>query len=149
MNERIIFESFQKYLEEKGFTKESLSLSNLPEIFVDYYQKVKFNGFNQQDDSDILLFQYGTHRWQEEAYFQINFTRQLYEVYEDESHQIYQLGLTFLYSPQIFSDVISFNEWSINFPDLEKFYTATVNSDGFKKAFNKTPLRKETNVYLL
>lgn len=149
MDEQTIIGSFQNYLKEKGFKEKSLSLSNLPELFINYYQKVNFDGFSKDDDSDMLLFQYGTYRWQEERYFQINFTRQLYETLEDECHEIYQLGITFFYSPQSFLDIISFNKWSYDFSDLADFQNVMVHSEGFKRALNEKLLRKEIVVDLV
>lgn len=149
MNKQIIIDSFQGYLKEKGFDEKSLSLSNVPELFVDYYRNIKFDGFVEENDSDILLFQYGTYNWQKERYFQLNFTRQLYEVYKDESHQIYQLGLTFFYSPDGFSNISSFNKWTKDFSDLTDFLDSIINSGGFNEALNEIPLRKEIVVYLI
>lgn len=149
MNEQRVIESFQNYLKEKGFEEKSLSLSILPNLFIDYYQDVKFDAFNEEDDGDMLLFQYGTYNFQEERYFQINFTRQFYEVYEDDSHQICQLGVTFFYCPKNFYDIISFNKWSANFSNLTDFHNVIIDSDGFKKALNEILLKKEIAVELV
>ncbi len=120
----------------------------MSEIFIDYYRDVEFNEVNKKADGDMLLFQYGIYDWEGEQYFQINFTRQFYEVYED-GHQIYQLEVTFYYLSDDLSDVLSFNKWSSECFDLDEFQDVIVKSVGFEKAINKISIRKEVGIDLI
>lgn len=143
MNQTILENSFLEFLQGKGLDIQGLSLKIFPNLFIEYVEKVKFSGFNEENNSDMLLFQYGNYDWGNGKYFEVNFTRQLYEIFADGSHQILQLGITFYYDSETFSNVKSFNKWSWETESLEFFLQTIFDSDGFQNAHLQNSIKKE------
>ena len=90
----------------------------------------------EEDDGDMLLFQYGIYN----SEFQINFTRQLYEVFDD-CHQILHLSLTFYFDPGKFLEIKSSGKWSSDFENPVEIQKFIINSEGFVRA-NDEPRKK-------
>lgn len=149
MSGQKIIQSFQNYLKGKELSENSLSLQILPEVFINYYLDEEFDEVDKENDEDTLLFQYGIYGLEEEKYFQINFTRQLYITYEDDCYKIYQLGITFFYDKEDFKDIDSFTKWSFDCQNLEDFQAFITDSFGYKKALIKIPVKQETIIDLI
>ncbi len=145
MNQSILENSFRDFLKGKGLELEGFSLQNFPDLFIEYFQEVKFDGFSEKDDGDMLLFQYGNY----DSNFSLNFTRQLFQVFEDECHQILQLSLTFYYNLVSFSDVTPITKWSLDCVDLNEFKFFIINSEGFIRAISGNHIKIEFEVDLV
>jgi hypothetical protein len=127
--------AFRDYLEGKGLNEKDLSLSSFVSIFIGYYNDVQFPELDPASDGDLLLFQYGTYDWGEGRYFEVDFTRQFYEVFhENDDHEIYQQRFTFYFAPAQFESVASFKTWSSSHQDLEDFESAIKQSVGYSQA---------------
>lgn len=149
MNQTFLENSFVEFLQAKDFNFKEISLKNFLNLFIEYFEEIKFKGFNEENDGDMLLFQYGNYDWGKGRKFEVNFTRQLYEIFPDESHQILQLGITFYYDCESFSNVKSFNKWSCESESLEDFLHIIFDSDGFQNALLQNPNNKEIFVDLV
>lgn len=145
MNKEVLENSFLEFLQGKGLDLQGLSLQTFPDLFIEYFQNIKFEGFSEENDGDMLLFQSGNY----DSEFQINFTRQLYEVFPDESHQIFQLCITFFYDSDDFSDVKSANKWSCDCEDLEVFQQFIFNEQAFMVTIDKLQNKVEFYVDLV
>ena len=147
MTEEQIAKAFAGFIEGKGLRPESLSLSSFPQLFFDYYSDVRFGELAGEEDSDLLLFQYGIYNWGEGRFFELDFTRQYYQSFpEDESHSIYQQRFTFYFSPEHFVEVPAFNVWSNETDDLDRFQETITASAGFKAAMQYHPTKFETTI---
>ncbi len=149
MNQTILENSFLEYLQGKGLDLQGLSLVTFPHLFIEYFQTIKFERFNQRNDGDMLLFQCGNFDWGKGRFFEVNFTRQLYEIFADESHQILQFGITFYYDSESFSNTKSFNKWSCDFQNLEHFQQFIIKSEPFLYATSQTQEKIEVFVDLV
>jgi hypothetical protein len=105
-------------------------LTNANEIIntsLTLFQEIKVKGIVSDDeDGDMLLFQYGTYDWGNGKFFEFNITRQFIKVNEDEP---YQLSMT-LFFEQI--ECKSYNSWSNDFDNLEKWIENIKETEGYK-----------------
>ncbi len=150
MNKNLIQKSFKTYLQWRDLKESSLSLDLFPAIFIDYFQAVKFKEVDEENDGDMLLFQYGIYDWGKGIFFELNFTRQFYRIFpKSYSHRIYQLGVTFFYSPNAFKEIKTLTKWSSDCKNLEEFQHFILNSQGFKTASKEIPIKSENQVTLV
>ncbi len=146
MNKRSITASFKRYLKDQKLKEKDLTLASLPELFLAYYQTVPFETVGLENDGDMLLFQYGTYDWGQGEHFQINLTRQLIGMHDEEEEQedhMYQLQVTLSYKPADFASVESFNKWSSDCSTLDEFKEIILTSAGYQAALNHLPVKLE------
>jgi hypothetical protein len=105
-------------------------LSNVDEIInisLELFREIKVKGLDSdEEDGDILLFQYGTYDWGKGKFFRFNITRQFIKSNEDEP---YQLSMTLFFDP---IECKSYNCWSNNFDDLEQWVENIKGTEGYK-----------------
>jgi hypothetical protein len=90
-------QEFEAILRGRGLHERDLNLVNGCEALFDFYRDQRPSGrvFEQHEDADMLLFQWGTFDWGTGEQFAFSLTRQII-VYEDaEDEDIWQLSLTF------------------------------------------------------
>jgi hypothetical protein len=86
---------------------------------VKFYQMERIDGCDMENDGDMLLFQWGIYNFTGKNEFQINITRQLLLLEEDEP---YQLSLTFYYDVNDDNSTIKAgNFWCNNVKDISGF----------------------------
>jgi hypothetical protein len=86
---------------------------------------------------DLLLFQYGTYDWDKGLFFEFNITRFCHYLWEDEP---YGLSLTLYFDP---IECKSYNCWSVDFEDLEKWVANIKETDGYKLVKNAVIARNK------
>jgi hypothetical protein len=82
------------------------------------------------ENGDMLLFQYGSYDWGKGEFFEFNITRQFIKQNEDEP---YQLSMTLFFEPV---DCKSYDCWSNGFDDLEKWVENIKGTEGYKNIQN-------------
>jgi hypothetical protein len=94
-------QEFEKFLGGRGLQERDLTLADACAAFFDFYQDLRPQGrvFEQQEDADMLLFQWGTYDWGAGEQFSFNLTRQLIVSEDAEDDDIWQLSLTFEFEP--------------------------------------------------
>jgi hypothetical protein len=110
----------------------SASLSDVLQLFIDFYENTKIEGVDTDvPDNDMLLFEYGLFSFgpEQATEFTISFTRQ-FCIGEEEEY--YQLVHTFSFDKERFVSVESFNKWSIDYPSLSEWKAAIRNTQGFQ-----------------
>lgn len=119
-----------KYKEWIGKNFNDGQLTNANEIIntsLTLFQEIKVKGIVSDDeDGDMLLFQYGTYDWGNGKFFEFNITRQFIKVNEDEP---YQLSMTLFFEP---IECKSYNSWSNDFDNLEKWIENIKETEGYK-----------------
>ncbi|KRQ98916.1 hypothetical protein CQ12_23805 [Bradyrhizobium jicamae] len=88
---------FEAILRGRDLHEHDLNLVDGCEALFDFYRDRRPSGrvFEQHEDADMLLFQWGTFDWGAGEQFAFSLTRQII-VYEDaEDEDIWQLSLTF------------------------------------------------------
>ena len=146
MNKRSITASFKQYLKDQKLKEKDLTLTSLPDVFLDYYQTVPFETVGVENDGDMLLFQYGICDWGQGEHFELNLTRQLIEMHDEDEEQedhMYQLQVTLFYKPADFASVESFNKWSSDCTTLNDFKEIILTSAGYQAALNHIPTKLE------
>jgi hypothetical protein len=90
-------QEFEAILRGRGLQEGDFNLADGCEAFFDFYRDQRPNGhvFEQHDDADMLLVQWGTYDRGTGKHFTFNLTRQLIVSVEAEDEDIWQLGLTF------------------------------------------------------
>ncbi|MBK8806954.1 MAG: hypothetical protein IPO21_10045 [Bacteroidales bacterium] len=119
-------------------TETNLTPDNLIEISVKLYADIQAKGISIEDDeeNDMLLFQYGTYNWGDELgeHFSFDITRQ----FMNEAGDVYQLSLTLVFDPQEFEDVESINSWSPDFESIEEWIEDIKTTQGYEMAKSQT-----------
>jgi hypothetical protein len=118
-------------------------LSNVDEIInvsLKLFHEIKVKGIAGDDeDGDMLLFQYGTHDWGNGKFFELNVTRQFIKLNEDEP---YQLSMTLFFES---IECKSYNCWSNDFDDLGKWIENIKGTEGYKLGKNLQSKKFEIN----
>ena len=140
--------AFKSFLKTGGISEKSLTPESGFAAMCDFYRTVKFDwALPEDDDGDMLLFQYGTYDWGEGENFELNLTRQVIKSGEDDDDDddddegLLQLGLTFQYSPTEVGRIKDFNKWSSDAETLEEFLQTIKASKGFKAAIKVAPVK--------
>lgn len=147
MTEEEITQTFNRFVQGKGLNVDDLSLSDFPRLLIDYYREVEFAEVDRADDGDMLLFQYGTYDLGAGRYFEVDFTRQFYQVFTDtEDHEVIQQRFTFYFDPTSFQQIPSFDLWSNAVANVEEFEKKIGASDGYREAVQRQAARFEISI---
>ncbi len=87
--------------------------------FISFYEKYKVKPELEDEEEDMLLYQYGTYDWTGKGgNFEFNLTRQ-FEIPNDD--EFLQLSLTLLYDPKKVGEIEDDNSWSTDFESVQKW----------------------------
>ena len=128
------------------FTEQGLALMTLTaaqgiEAALSFYADVRADGCSIDEDGDMLLFQWGT----DKSGLYLDITRQFMPSDDREDGGIWQLSLTFQYSPQTAS-FDSGNEWCYTPDDLDEF-TGFIHANSAYLALSDTKPDMTTLTY--
>jgi|SRR5215470_6074355 len=127
-------QEFERFLGGKDLHERDLNLPDGCEAFFDFYRDLRPHGrvFEQQEDADMLLFQWGTYDWGTGKHFSFNLTRQLIVSEDAEDEDIWQLGLTFEFEPDNELRALgSGNKWCHSLSQLLEFREYVCRSAAF------------------
>lgn len=147
MTPSAVKKSFKSFLKEKGISEKSLTPEIGFAVMCDFYLSVKFDwALPEEDDGDMLLFQYGTHDWGDGENFELNLTRQVIKSNGDDEddeddESLIQLALTFVYPSAKVGRIKSFNQWCREAEELGALLQAIKVSKGFIAASKVTPVK--------
>ena len=125
-------------------TLERLPLSQSFPLLISFYEGHPAEGAVPDDeDGDMLLFQWGIYDWQHGPRFEINLTRQV--IYPDEDDQeIWQLSLTYGFEPSGgFAQLSSGEAWCDSRDAVRSFREEIVASPAFVACEGQAPLSVE------
>jgi hypothetical protein len=91
-------QEFQRFLQARGVDLKALSPSTGIDAMLAFYRDVRADGCDLEQSGDMLLYQWGTYDWGEGPHFEVDVTRQ-FVLSPGEDEDIWQLGLTFRFSP--------------------------------------------------
>lgn len=133
MSKIVALKTIEKvYAEEIDGIAGSLSVDAMIELSQKLYDTVKVKGISQDEDdeADMLLFQYGTYNIGKDLVkdFTFDITRQL--ITEDE--EMYQLSLTLIFDAANFATIESYNLWSADVADLAEWVAAIKKTKGYE-----------------
>ena len=128
-----ILETYNKAVIEYININEKLTVDSLIDLSITLFNEIKVKGVDySENESDMLLFQYGRYNWGDEKGEHANFdiTRQFQLVDDDE---FYQLSLSLIYDPSAMSEKDSYNSWSADFSMLEDWVTNIKGTLGYQR----------------
>jgi hypothetical protein len=137
-------QEFEHFLRGRGLHERDLSLADGCEAFFDFYRDLRPQGpvFEQQEDADMLLFQWGTYDWGTGEHFSFNLTRQLIVSEDAEDEDIWQLSFTFEFEPDSGLRALgSGNQWCHSLSQLPEFREWVYRSAAFT-ACPERPIRQ-------
>jgi hypothetical protein len=127
-------EEFEAILRGKGLHGRGLDLVGGCDALFDFCRDRRPIGrmFEQQEDADMLLFQWGTYDWGSGEHFSFNLTRQLIVSEGAEDEGIWQLSLTFEFEPEDeLRSLGSGNKWCHSLQELPGFREYVQRSTAF------------------
>ena len=117
---------YKSRIKEK-YNEKVLSADELINASIELFNNIKVEEVDSDyEDTDMLLFQYGTYDWGSGENFEFNITRQFIFADADEP---FQLSLT------LFFDAVkieSYDCWSMNFETIEDFVNDIKSSEGYR-----------------
>ncbi len=99
MNPRELLAAFQKRLHDTGVDIASATVEAGVSAMLAFYVNERADGCHVDDDSDMLLFQWGTYDWGGGRRFEVDITRQIVLPDEEDDDAIWQLHLTYRFAP--------------------------------------------------
>ena len=134
--ETIYQKEFQNLMEHE----EPITARSVIELSESLFKSVKVKDISDSDDedADMLLYQYGVY-YQGEILgkcFVFNITRQFIDPEEDEP---YQLSFDLYYDSEPFINFESCTTWSYEFSDIHDFFLYIKSTEGFTSTYGLTP----------
>jgi len=109
--------------------------------FISFYEKYKLKPELEDEEEDMLLYQYGTYDWTGKGgNFEFNLTRQ-FEIPNDD--EFLQLSLTLKYDPEIVGEIEDENSWSTDFKTVNEWAENIKTTEGFQKVDGLKPNKIE------
>ena len=125
---------YKKWIEKKYGKNQLYSVNDLINTSLTLFEEIKVNGLaSDEEDGDMLLFQYDV----DDEFFEFNITRQFIKLNEDEP---YQLSMTLFFKP---TKCKSYDCWSNEFTNLEKWVEKTKKTEGYKLTEKQTSKKFE------
>jgi hypothetical protein len=125
-----IEKEYQNRLKSQIDSREIFNADKLIEFSLSLFHELKVKGipFEEDKESDMFLFQYGICDWTDEPFFKFDITRQFIKKGQDEP---YQLSMALHFDP---IECESYNCWSFDFENLEKWVENIKETEGYKLA---------------
>lgn len=112
MNPHAARETFQRLLTEGGLALERLTVPQGLAAMFAFYRNQRAEECPADADGDMLLYQWGMSRGDEDDFFELDMTRQLILGGDSEDENIWQLSLTFKFAPtEALRAILSGNKW--------------------------------------
>jgi hypothetical protein len=124
---------FVELMLQRGLDRASLTVEQGVSAMLAFYRDVRADGCSFESDADMLLYQWGTYDWGRGEFFELNVTRQLIHDGSGEDEDIWQLGLTFKFTPTgPLRGLRHGNRWCSNPDELEEFEKFIRASEAFQ-----------------
>jgi hypothetical protein len=129
MNPRHLDAEFLAFAEAARVDLQKATVPTGLECMLRFYAQLRADGCKLDEDGDMLLFQWGVYDWGTGPMFEIDLTRQVILPDEVDDDAIWQLHLTYLYSPS--SKLSGFGEGNLwchapaDLTDFEAFVRAS------------------------
>lgn len=115
----------KQFIKRKGYKFKGITPLESVKVMMDFFVEVPAEGFNYRDDN-MLLFQWGDIKWQDQDMYMLDITRQFTTCFIDEYNQecsIYtQLGMTFFFPiTDYLREIKGGNIWAYGTNDIHRF----------------------------
>lgn len=117
-----------------------LPVSDSFSLLAQFYETQRPTDAVENQDGDMLLFQWGTYDWGDGANFTLNLTRQLIYPDGEFDQEIWQMGLTYNYEPSAALDALkSGHRWCHDLSNVKEFMESVLGSEAVSACGNETP----------
>lgn len=135
-----IEKEYRQGIESHIIIEKDLNPNNFIELSEMFFESIKVKGIEteEDEDNDMLLFQYGTYNWGGELgeHFSFDITRQFIK----KNFDMYQLSFTLIFDPIHFTALESYNSWSSDFENIDKWIENIKSTKGYEEVL-KHPFR--------
>ena len=129
---------YKKWIEKNVNDGQLSNVDEMINISLTLFQKLKVKGLvSDYEDGDMLLFQCGTYEGGKGKFLKFNITRQFIKI---DEYEPYQLLMTLFFDP---IECKSYDCWSNEFDDLEKWVENIKKTEGYKIAKESTSKKFE------
>lgn len=133
--------SLNEFLALRGLNSSELSIPQLVESTLSFYQAVRASGLAKDPQADMLLFQWGVFDWGKGEHFEFDITRQFITDGAFGDDAISQLNCTayFVPTPELRA-IPAANRWCRSISDIESFSTFIRDSAVYHAVSSSMPL---------
>jgi len=126
-------------VENRGGALPALTVRTGVAEMLSFYESVSATGCTN-DNSDMLLFQWGTHDWGDGTQFEINISRQFIESAAEDDDAISQLQLTFTFPPDKDTAALGDgNHWCKSRSEIQQFREFVFRNPAFLTKVDRDP----------
>ena len=141
MKTRDAKKQFLRVLKQRGLKLSSLSPNEGIDAMIAFYNDVRAEGCDLNQQGDMLLYQWGNYDWGDGESFEFDITRQLIDG-DGEDEDIRQLNLTFHFTPTAtLRKLEAGNRWCRSPKMLKSFQSFVRSSAAFKLVTPAKPLK--------
>ena len=124
---------FEKLLAQRALDRTRLTSEQGVAAMLAFYRAERAEGCSFERDADMLLYEWGIYNWGRGEFFELGIARQLIRDGSGEDEDIWQLGLTFKFSPtQPLRAVGQGSRWCHDLGELEEFQSFLGASAAFQ-----------------
>ena len=137
-------EAFEKLIKTAGADISDLTPAQGMALMLDFYRDVRVIPYEPDNDSDMLLFQWGTYDFFGDGeMFQLDMTRQFIETEDDEDQGVMsQLSFTFHFVPTAdLESVKSGDRWCATLDELNDFQQFIKQNAAYKRVHTSHPAK--------
>jgi putative lipase involved disintegration of autophagic bodies len=132
--------SFQDFLAQRRLAQGDLTVPQLVESTLSFYQSVRASGLAKDDQSDMLLFQWGVFDWGHGEHFEFDITRQFISAGAFGDDAISQLRCTAYFAPTSELRAIPIaNRWCSSVAEVGSFSTFIRGSAAYRAVSSLKP----------
>jgi hypothetical protein len=136
---------FTSFLLARGWSVEAVEPRRAAMTMIDWYAEVRADdAAGIDDDGDMLLFQWGTYDWGEGRSFEVGITRQLILASAEDDDAIWQLSMTFRYTPAEATDALAKgHHWCYRPSDAAEFRSLLAGHQALVFTADALPIERE------
>jgi hypothetical protein len=122
-------DALTRYVEGRAGPLQEASLADMIVAVVGFYAGQPAVGLSDDENSDMLLFQYGCYNWGEGEMFEFDITRQFIDADGDDDDAFSQLRFTAYYEPDAALRAMpAANRWCKTLDELADFQLGILSS---------------------
>jgi hypothetical protein len=139
--------SFERFLEDRGRTIDTLSGRDALPAFIDWYQVERADdALGPNEDGDMMLFEWGTYDWGHGPTFQYGVTRQFIGG-DGEDEDLWQLRLVLHFADSDQTQLLgSGNQWCHSTAEVSSFADFVAQAPATHYVLGQAPLRVELDL---
>lgn len=124
---------FEKVLTQRALERTRLTAKEGVPAMLAFYRDERADGCSFDRDADMLLYEWGTYDWGRGEFFDLSITRQLIHGGSGEDEDIWQLALTFKFSPtEALRALRQGNRWCHDLGEVEEFERFLRTSEAYQ-----------------